>query len=149
MPPLRPLARVRQTRRPESIEAQLLIQLTRQPARAPLPRPVQFHGVEPDLHPVTVGACWNLAIGGKQRQLAVPPAAFIKGFDLAVPGIELAVIDLAEIQHLPLDYLATGAALVLDDVPVTMLFAVFEASVESQEHDANQPTPIGTVEKRW
>jgi hypothetical protein len=30
-----------------------------------------------------------------------------------------------------------------------MLFAVFEASVESQEHDANQPTPTGVVEKRW
>jgi hypothetical protein len=30
-----------------------------------------------------------------------------------------------------------------------MLFAVFEASVESQEHDANQLTPNGIVEKRW
>jgi hypothetical protein len=28
-----------------------------------------------------------------------------------------------------------------------MLFAVFGASVEPQEHDANQPTPSGTTEK--
>jgi enterochelin esterase-like enzyme len=49
----------------------------------------------------------------------------------------VAVIDLAEIQHLPLDHLATGAALVLDDIPIAMLFAVFEASVVSQEHDAD------------
>jgi hypothetical protein len=28
-----------------------------------------------------------------------------------------------------------------------MLFAVFETSVESQEHDANQPTPTGIIEK--
>jgi hypothetical protein len=49
---------------------------------------------------------------------------------------------------LPLDHLAASAALVLDDIPVAMLFAVFETSVESQEH-ANQPTPSGLVEKRW
>ncbi len=147
--PLFPLTRVPQTRRPESIEPQLLVQLIRQPARAPLPRPMQFHCVEPHLHAVTVGACRNLAIGRKQRQLAVPLAAFVKGFDQMVPSLELAVIDLAEIQHLPLDHLATGAALVFNDIPVAMLFAVFEASVGSQEHDANQPTPTGVIKKRW
>jgi hypothetical protein len=73
----------------------------------------------------------------KQRQLAVPTAAFIKGFDQPAPRLELAVIDLAEIQHLPLDHLATGAALVLDDIPVAMFFAVFEASIVLQEHDAD------------
>jgi hypothetical protein len=73
----------------------------------------------------------------------------IEGFDQLAPGPALAVIDLAEIQHLPLDYLATGAALALDDIPVAMLFAVFEASVESQEHDANQPTPSDVAKKRW
>src|SRR6266852_3063215 len=132
---------------PELIEPELLIELTRQPARAPLPRPVQLHRIEPHLHAVTVGACRNFAIGRKQRQLAVPPAAFIKGFDQAVPSLELTIIDLAEIQHLPLHHLATGATLVLDDIPVAMLFAVFEASVGSQEHDANQPTPTGIIEK--
>src|SRR5258707_3958080 len=64
-----------------------------------------------------------------------------------IQALELAIIDRARIPHLPLDHLATGAALVLDDVPVTMLFAVFEASVESQKHDANQPTPTGIIEK--
>src|SRR5216684_6274193 len=105
---------------PELIEPELLIELTRQPARAPLPRPVQLHRIEPHLHAVTIGAGRNLAIGGKQRQLAVPPAPFIKGFDQAVPGLELTIIDLAEVQHLPLDHLATGAALVLNDIPVAM-----------------------------
>jgi hypothetical protein len=77
----------------------------------------------------------------------VPPAPFIKGFDQAVPSLELTVIDLAEIQHLPLDHSATGATLVLDDIPIAMLLAVFEASVEAQKHDANQPTPTGIIEK--
>jgi hypothetical protein len=36
---------------------------------------MQFHRVEPHLHAMTFGAGWNLVIGRKQRQLAVPPAA--------------------------------------------------------------------------
>jgi hypothetical protein len=67
----------------------------------------------------------------------VPSAAFIEGFDRLTPSLALAVIDFAEIQHLPLNHLAAGAALVLDDIPVAMLFAVFEASIVSQEHDAD------------
>src|SRR6516164_3382688 len=110
---------------------------------------MQLHRIEPHLHAVTIGAHRNLAIGGKQRQLAVPLAALIKGFDQLAPGIALAVIDLAEIQHLPLDHLATGATLVLNDIPVSMLFAVFEAPVESQEHDANHPTPTAPIGKRY
>jgi len=69
----------------------------------------------------------------------VPPAAFIKSLDQLAPRLALAVIDLAEIKHLPLHHLAAGTTLILDDIPVAMLFAVFEASVESQEH-ANQLT---------
>jgi hypothetical protein len=47
----------------------------------------------------------NLATGRKQRQLAVPLASFIEGFDQLAPGLALTVIDLAEIKHLPLDHL--------------------------------------------
>jgi FkbM family methyltransferase len=74
-----------------------------------------------------------------------PPAGGVAGFlhqnfDHSVPSLELAVIDLAEIQHRRLHHLATGAMLVLDNIPeVAMPFAVFEASVGSQEHDTNQP----------
>jgi hypothetical protein len=54
---------------------------------APLPRPVQFHRVEPHLNAVAIGASREVAISRKQRQLAVPPAAFIKGFDLLAPSV--------------------------------------------------------------
>src|SRR5262249_23694091 len=77
-----------------------------------------------------------------------PAAAFIKGFDQLAPSLALAVIDLAEVQHLPLHHLATGAALVLDNIPVAMLFAVFEASVVSQENDADDARLIRVIEKR-
>src|SRR5215471_12198873 len=61
---------------------------------------MQFHHVKPHLNAVNIGAGRNLAIGRKQRKLAVPPAAFVKGFDQLAPGRALVVIDLAEIQHL-------------------------------------------------
>jgi hypothetical protein len=46
-----------------------------------------------------------------------------------------------------LDQLATGATFVLDNIPVSMFFAVFEAPVESR--DANRPAPAGTIDKRY
>jgi len=70
----------------------------------------------------------------------MPSRAFIKGFDQLAPGLMLGVVDLTQIQHLPLHHLAAGATLVLDNIPIAMLFAIFEASIEPQEH-ANQPTP--------
>jgi hypothetical protein len=75
---------------------------------------VQFHRIEAHLHAITVSAGRNLAIGRKQRQLAVPPAPLIEGIDQLAPSLALAVIDLAEIKNLPLDHLATGAALIAE-----------------------------------
>jgi len=69
----------------------------------------------------------------------MPPRAFIKGLDHSAPSLVLGVVDLTQIQDLPLHHLAAGAALALDNIPVATLFPVFEASIEPQEH-ANQPT---------
>ena len=91
---------------------------------------MQLHRLEPYLHTVTVGAGRNLPVGWKQRQLTVSLRVFVKRFNQLAPGILLAVVDLAEIQHLTLHHLATSTPPVLDDVPVTMLLPVFEASIE-------------------
>src|SRR5271165_949535 len=121
--------------------------MTRQPARAPLPRAMQFHRVEPHLDAVRLGVIGDRAIGGKQRQLGVAARSLVKGFDLTTPSLLLAVVDLAEVQHLALHHLAAGTALVLDNIPIAMFFAVFEAPVEPQEHDANQLTQNQINEK--
>src|SRR5215470_7392534 len=73
-------------------------------------------------------------------------ALLIKGFDQMAPG-PCAVIDPAEIQYLALEQLAAGTTLMLDDIPVVMLFAVFEASVGWQEHVAKQPTTTARAEE--
>ena len=99
------------------------------------------------LHAMRLGLRRNRTIGRKQSELPVASSIFIKRLDQATPGFALAVIDLAQIQHLPLHHLSGSATLVLDNIPITMLFAVFEASVETQEHDANQPAPNQIDEK--
>ena len=136
-----------QALRPEAIEPELLIKLTRQPARAPLPRPMQFHRLEPHLDAMRLRVFGNCAIGRKQGELRVAACPFIKGFDLPTPILMLGVVDLAEVQHLPLHHSAASTTLVLDNIPIAMLLAVFEAPVESQEH-ANQLTPNKADEKR-
>src|SRR5258705_12583971 len=61
-------------------------------------------------------------IGRKQRQLGMAMRPFVKGFDLPTPSCMLAVVDLAEIQHLTLHHLAAGTPLVFNDIPIAMLF---------------------------
>ena len=138
---------MRQALRPEAIEPKLFIELTRQPARAPLPRPMQLHCIEPYLHAMCLRVFRNAAIGRKQSQLRVAACSFVKSFDRTTPIVMLAIIDLAEVQNLPLYHFAASTTLVLDDIPIAMLLAVFEAPVESQEH-ANQLTPNKADEKR-
>ena len=74
------------------------------------------------------------------------PRAFIKGLDHSAPSLVLGVFDLTQIQDLPLHHLAAATASALDNIPVAMLFAVFEASIEPQEH-ANQLSQKNSQEK--
>src|SRR5215475_10858230 len=74
------------------------------------------------------------SLGRKQGQLRLPLAPFIECFDDLAPRLALAVIDLAQIQHLPLHDLATSTALALDNIPIAMLLAVLQSSVASQIH---------------
>src|SRR5271166_3458153 len=132
--PAGPFARIGQTSRPEAVERQLLIELAGEPARAPLPRPMQLHGPEPDLHAIALGVIGQRSIGGEQGQLSGLLRPLVEGLDHPAPGFLLAVVDLAEIKHLPLHHLAAGAALALDNAPVAVLLAVLEASIRAQIH---------------
>ena len=113
-------------------------------ACAPLPRPMQLHAIKPHLHAMAVRVLRNRATGGKQRQLPVVARVFVERLDHPTPGFVLAVVDLAEIQHLALRHLPGHAAAVLNNIPIPMFLAVFQASVEAREHDAQfTPSPNG------
>src|SRR5271169_3102057 len=132
--PAGPFARIGQTSRPKAVEFQLLIELAGEPARAPLPRPMQLHGPKPNLHAMALGVFGQPPIGGEQGQLGGLLRPLVEGLDHPTPGFLLTVVDFAEIEHLPLHHLAAGAALALDNAPVAVLLAVLEASIRAQIH---------------
>src|ERR1700730_1800433 len=118
------LPTVGQTVGPELIEPQLFVQFAGQPTSSPLSRPMQFHLFEPDLHPKVSGEVRQLPIRRKQCQCHGPLALLIEDFNRSTPAMVLSVVDLAKVEHLPLDHLATPAAPILHHAPVAMLFSV-------------------------
>ena len=94
---------------------------------------MQFHRIEPYLHAMRLRVFGNRTSAGNK-------ASWVWGASLhqrlrshdTIPL--LAVVDLAEVQHLALHHSAASTALALDNIPRAMFFAVFEASVELQEH---------------
>jgi len=73
-------------------------------------------------------------ISGKQGQRQGPVPILVEDFNRSTPTFALVVVDLSKVKNLPLDKLATTATAILDDVPVTMLFAVLESRVALQKH---------------
>jgi hypothetical protein len=78
---------------------------------------VQLHPIEPHLDALSLGVSGKFAIGREKRQLRMALRILVKRFDRAAPIVMLTIADLAQIQHLPLHHLATGASPVLDDAP--------------------------------
>src|SRR5208283_2979 len=112
--PAGPFARIGQTSRPEAVEPQLLIELAGEPARAPLPRPMQLHRPKPDLHAMALGVIGQRSIGGEQSQLGGLLRPLVEGLDHPAPGFLLAVVDLSKFALIP----ASNAA------PISMLASV-------------------------
>jgi hypothetical protein len=83
--PAGPLARVRQQRRKEPIQLQLLIEMAGEPARTPLARAMQLHRIEPHLNPKALGMIGHRTLGRKQSKLSMPPAPLVEPFDNPTP----------------------------------------------------------------
>jgi hypothetical protein len=62
--------------------------------------------------------------------------AFVKDFNRLAPRQLLRVIDLAEVEHMPLHYAPVGHALVLDNAEIAVLLAVLLPNHLAQEHAA-------------
>jgi hypothetical protein len=76
----------------------------------------------------------HLPIGRKQGQGLRGLPLLIKGFNDPAPGGLLAVVNLAQVEHRPLDHAPLGAAPAFDDAPVAVLLTVFKAPVAFQVH---------------
>jgi hypothetical protein len=97
---------------------------------------MQLHGIEANLHSILLGVFRHRSFGGKQRQLRGSLATFIEDFDDPAPCFSLAVVDLAEIENLPLYDLAPSTAFALNNIPIEMFLAVLQSSIAFQIHDA-------------
>jgi len=64
--------------------------------------------------------------------------AVLQNRDRPPPCQFLRVVDLAQVQHVPLHHAPAADPRVFDNAPVAMLFAILPANLETQEHDRRQ-----------
>jgi hypothetical protein len=72
---------------------------------------------------------------GKSTTAARPRLTVLENLDRLAPALALAVIDFAQVEHMALDDLAAGHALVFDDAPIVVRLAILEAFAAAQKHD--------------
>ncbi len=123
----------RQALLPEGIKLQLIPEIERQPAGAPLPRAVKLEILQPYLHRFGQ-RLRRRAIFRKQGDLRHRPRIFVESLKSLAPLRLLAAADLAQIQHLPLDGLAAAHAAALNHTPGAVLLAVLDPSLCPQKH---------------
>src|ERR1017187_2128810 len=134
VPPRGPFSRVLESLAPELIELQLLPQPTKGPTCAPLPWPLELELRQLHLYAHIPRVIGNLTIRWKQREPALLLVLFIKRLDRLHPAFTLAVVDLTQIQHVPIDGAITRDTLLLRNTPIAVFFAVFEPTVALQVH---------------
>jgi hypothetical protein len=76
----------------------------------------------------------NVPVRGKQRQPSLLLVALIEGLDRLQPCFTLTVVDLPQIQDVPIHHAAARHAAFLRDAPVPVFLAVLESSVTLQIH---------------
>ena len=74
------------------------------------------------------------AIFREQGDLRHPPRTLIESLKSPAPLRLLPVGDLAQVQNLPLNGLATAHAAVLNHAPIAVLLAVLDSSLRPYEH---------------
>jgi len=86
---------------------------------------------------------------GEQRDLPAALADFVKCLDRLTPGGSLAVVDLAQIQQVPLHRATAGHPAVLHNAPVAVLLAVLAANLVAQKHATTIPDAAAVSQATW
>src|SRR5690349_4164935 len=120
---------------PKPVHLKLPIELTRQPARSfPLPRAMQLHRLQPHLFAIPLCLFGHAPIGGERPQASVLLFILVNGLNHSTPCLTLVIVDLAQIEYWSLHHFTASTALALHYAPIAVLFAIFDASCESQVH---------------
>ena len=145
--PIRPLPARGQPGAEEAVQVQLPPELITQPARPPLPRMLQAQLTQPHLQRVHL-ARRRSAVRGKQGQLSRLPVPLIDHRNRALPRHPLAVVDLSEMQHMPVRHLAPRIAPALHHRPTPMRFAVLAPRPAFEEHACSLLDPRRSRKRR-
>ena len=89
------------------------------------------------------------AIFRKQRDLSGLPVALVKCLDCLAPCRSLIIVDLSQMQHVPLYRAPAGHTAVFNDAPIAVLLAVLAANLVAQKHDARLPKPPAVSQGTW
>lgn len=100
-----------------------------------MPRTLQPHLVHAYVNHIAIDGL-NWSIFRKQRNRAWRIFAIFQYLYRAPPGFSLAVVDLAQIENMPLHHTPVAEAMVLDDAPVAVFFAVLDSPSHPKEHAA-------------
>jgi hypothetical protein len=130
--PVRAFAAATQTRSEEGVELEVAPELIAQPARAPGAGTGELELGELHLHGGRVRR-GRSAVGGKERTLAGLAVLFIEDGNGLLPGGALGIVDLAQVEDVPLHHAAPDAA-ALDDRPGARLLAVLFARAAFEKH---------------
>ena len=134
---------------PKLIQAQLLPQLTSQPAATEQTRAPQFEAAQFHLQAVD-RIDGNLAIVGEQTQVRILLLLIVKHRQRFAPCRLLLIVDLAEIENGSLHRLVGSDAMVFYDAEVAMILAVFLAMDAAQKHaDSRLPELRCQREETW
>ena len=110
--------------------------MAKEPAGSPLAGPPQLQFGKPKAHDLTVRHCLGGAIFGKQSHRFALGLSVLKDLDGFLPTGLLLIVDLAQIQNVPLDDSVGRPTPVLDDAPVAVFFAVFLSGGAAQKHNS-------------
>ena len=139
--PVGAFTRAGQTGAEEVIKVKAAPELIAQPTRAPLTRTFETQRFQAHLDSGRAVGRW-LTIGGKQGELAAVAPGFVENTHRALPSSALAVVQLAQIQHVSLGDFAARVAVTLHHGPRAMHFAVFTSLTAFQEHARTLADPL-------
>jgi hypothetical protein len=144
--PVRAFAAATQAGGKEGVELEIAPELIAQPARAPGAGAGELELRKLHLHRRRGGEGRG-AVGGKERALAGLAIVFVEDGNGLLPGGALGIVDLTQVENVPLHHAAPDAA-ALDDGPGAMLPAVFFARAALEKH-APSVAPSPRVKRGW
>ena len=101
-----------------------------------------------DLHPHLRSVSGHRLLTGEKGKLGLALSTHVKGLDTFEPAFLLRIVDLAQIEDVPLHATASGTGHLFADAIVLMLLAVFEPRMTFEVHALAEILSAGQPEEK-